>query len=73
MPARIGLYAFLVAAALFFLMPVYVMLMTSFKSMEEIRPAQIFALPDMFDWSAWIAAWSSACAGVNCTGVSVGF
>lgn len=72
-PARVGLYVFLVVAALFFLLPAYVMLMTSFKSMEEIRSAQIFALPQMFDWSAWIKAWSSACAGVNCTGVSVGF
>jgi len=72
-PGRIGLYAFLVVAGLFFLLPAYVMLMTSFKSMAEIRSAQIFALPHVFDWSAWITAWSSACAGVNCTGVSVGF
>tara|TARA_R110002124_G_scaffold114535_20_gene269427 strand:+ start:38116 stop:39009 length:894 start_codon:yes stop_codon:yes gene_type:complete len=72
-PGRIGLYAFLVVAGLFFLLPAYVMLMTSFKSMEQIRSAQIFALPHVFDWSAWITAWSSACAGVNCTGVSVGF
>ncbi|KRA97861.1 sugar ABC transporter permease [Devosia sp. Root685] len=72
-PARLGLYAFLVIAALFFLLPAYVMLVTSFKSMEEIRSAQIFSLPHLFDWSAWIKAWSSACAGVNCTGVSAGF
>lgn len=70
---RIGLYAFMVVAALFFLLPAYVMLMTSFKSMDEIRSGQIFALPHVLDWSAWITAWSSACAGVNCTGVSVGF
>lgn len=70
---RIGLYAFMVVAALFFLLPAYVMLMTSFKSMDEIRSAQIFAFPHMLDWSAWITAWSSACAGVNCNGVSIGF
>ncbi|WP_332686268.1 carbohydrate ABC transporter permease [Devosia sp.] len=70
---RIGLYAFLVVAALFFLLPAYVMLITSFKSMDEIRSAQIFALPQVLDWSAWSTAWSSACAGVNCNGVSVGF
>ena len=43
--ARIGVYAFLGFAAAFFLLPLYVMLTTSFKSMEEIRLGQIFALP----------------------------
>lgn len=71
--SRVGLYTFMVVAALFFLLPAYVMLMTSFKSMDEIRSAQIFALPQVLDWSAWITAWSTACAGVNCDGVSVGF
>jgi glucose/mannose transport system permease protein len=36
-PARIGIYAFLLSASLFFLMPLYIMLVTSFKSMDEIR------------------------------------
>ena len=35
--ARVGIYAFLLGAALFFLLPLYVMLVTSFKPMEEIR------------------------------------
>ena len=44
-PARIGIYAFLFAAALFFLLPLYVMLVTSVKSMDEIRLGSIFAIP----------------------------
>lgn len=39
---RIGVYAFLGALALFFLLPLYVMLVTSFKSMIEIRLGLIF-------------------------------
>ena len=34
---RIGVYAFLGIAALFFAVPLYVMVATSLKSMEEIR------------------------------------
>jgi glucose/mannose transport system permease protein len=72
-PSRIGLYAFLVIAAAFFLLPAYVMLVTSLKSMDEIRLARIFVLPAHFDLSAWYAAWLSACTGLTCNGIGVGF
>ena len=72
-PGRIGLYAFLVMAALFFLLPLYVMLVTSFKSMPEIRQGNIFAFPQMWSADAWVQAWSTACTGLECGGISVGF
>ena len=72
-PARIGIYGFLIFAAAFFLAPLYIMLTTSFKSMDEIRLGQIFALPHAVTFDAWRAAWSEACTGVACEGVSAGF
>ena len=72
-PARIGIYGFLLFAAAFFLAPLYVMLTTSFKSMEEIRLGQIFALPRSASLDAWRAAWSEACTGVACEGIRGGF
>ncbi|WP_082507505.1 MULTISPECIES: carbohydrate ABC transporter permease [unclassified Duganella] len=71
--ARIGLYAFLASAALFFLLPLYVMLATSLKSMDEIRLGNIFALPLAPTLDAWRAAWSEACTGAACEGVQGGF
>ncbi|KQV88268.1 carbohydrate ABC transporter permease [Pelomonas sp. Root1237] len=71
--ARIGVYAFLLFAAAFFLLPLYMMLTTSFKSMEEIRLGQIFALPSAPSLGAWRAAWSEACTGVSCEGIRGGF
>ena len=71
--ARAGVYAFLLFAAAFFLLPLYVMLTTSFKTMEEIRLGQIFALPSSITFDAWRAAWSEACTGVSCEGVRGGF
>ena len=71
--ARIGIYAFLITAALFFLAPLYIMLVTSFKSMEEIRLGALFGLPMAPTLAPWRAAWSEVCTGVSCEGVSAGF
>ena len=72
-PARIGTYAFLLSAAAFFLLPLYVMLVTSFKTMPEIQDSSIFALPMAPTLDAWVTAWSSACTGLECKGLQVGF
>lgn len=72
-PARWGIYAFLLITALFFLLPLYVMLVTSLKPMAEIRLGNIVALPDAWTVEAWAKAWSGACTGLNCNGISVGF
>lgn len=72
-PARIGIYAFLASAALFFLLPLYVMLVTSLKSMEEIRSGSVLALPMAATLEPWRQAWSEVCTGAACEGVSAGF
>jgi glucose/mannose transport system permease protein len=71
--ARIGLYALLASVALCFLLPLYVMLVTSFKSLDEIRLGNIFALPGTLTLDAWRAAWSTVCTGVSCEGIRGGF
>jgi glucose/mannose transport system permease protein len=72
-PARVGLYALLVSSAVFFLLPLYVMLATSLKPMEEIRLGQLFALPLHVTIDPWVQAWSTACTGLECRGIQVGF
>lgn len=72
-PARIGLYAFLIISAIFFLLPLYIMIMTSMKTMPEIRAGNIFSFPNTWNFDAWDIAWSKACTGLNCTGIQVGF
>jgi glucose/mannose transport system permease protein len=72
-PARLGVYAFLLSAAMFFLLPLYVMLVTSLKPMEEIRLGNLFALPIKATVEPWVQAWSTACTGLNCEGIRVGF
>jgi glucose/mannose transport system permease protein len=70
---RIGVYAFLLMSALFFLLPLWIMLLTSVKTMDEIRLGNILALPTDPTIQPWIAAWSEACTGLACDGIQVGF
>lgn len=62
-PARIGVYAFLFSAALYFLLPLYVMIITSFKSMDEIRNGNVFALPLLATVEPWTNAWNQVSGG----------
>ena len=72
-PHRIGIFVFMLMIAAFFCLPLYVIIVTAFKSLDEIRLGNIFALPSVIDWSAWHYAWAEACSGTNCTGLSQGF
>ncbi len=56
---RIGVYAFLVTAALFFLLPLWIMVVTSLKTMDEIRQGNILAWPAQLTVEPWIAAWAA--------------
>jgi hypothetical protein len=70
---RLGLYAFLIGAALFFAIPLLVVISTSLKSLDEIRALSIFVPPASPNFTAWWKAWYAACTGLNCGGVHVGF
>jgi glucose/mannose transport system permease protein len=72
-PHRLVMFVFLAMAALFFCVPLYVILANSFKTMDEIRNSQIFAWPAIFTLDAWKYAWLQACSGTRCDGLSAGF
>ncbi|RQO67095.1 sugar ABC transporter permease [Aquitalea sp. FJL05] len=68
-PGRIVLYAALVLMAIYYLLPLYVMLSTSVKTLDDIRSGNLIALPQSITLDAWSKAWSSACTGVECGGM----
>jgi len=70
---RLGLYAFLVVSALFFLIPLYIMIVTSLKTMPEIRLGLLFNPPSEPTIQPWIDALFNACTGLDCYGLSPGF
>lgn len=72
-PSRIFVYSVLILAALFFLFPLYVVLVTSFKDHDEVLYGSIFALPMRPTVEGWVTAWDRACVGLTCAGLKVGF
>ena len=71
--SRVGVYVFLILAALFFLMPLWVMVVTSLKSMPEIQLRHIFQWPQQITFEPWLKAWDTACTGRDCNGLKPGF
>lgn len=70
---RIVVYGLLVLLALYYLMPLFVMLSTSVKTLDDIRGGNLIALPAEITFEAWAKAWSSACTGVDCSGLRGNF
>ena len=70
---NIMLYGTLIVVALYYLLPLYVMVVTSLKGMPEIRMGNVFAPPLEITFEPWVKAWSEACTGLNCDGLSRGF
>ncbi|MBT5978658.1 MAG: carbohydrate ABC transporter permease [Gammaproteobacteria bacterium] len=70
---NIILYGTLLIVAVYYLIPLYVMIVTSLKGMPEIRLGNIFSPPIEVTFEPWIKAWSQACTGLNCDGLSRGF
>jgi glucose/mannose transport system permease protein len=70
---NIFIYGTLIIAAIYYLIPLYVMVMTSLKGMPEIRVGNIFAPPLEITFEPWVKAWATACTGLNCDGLSRGF
>jgi glucose/mannose transport system permease protein len=67
---RFCVYLLLGLCALYYLMPLYVMLSTSFKSLDDIRAGNLLAIPQSPTGAAWAKAWSEACTGAQCEGLA---
>ncbi|MFG6117935.1 MULTISPECIES: carbohydrate ABC transporter permease [Thalassobacillus] len=52
------IYLILIALTLFYLMPVYVMLVTSFKPLQEVTLADMWKLPTTIDFSSYVTAFT---------------
>jgi glucose/mannose transport system permease protein len=66
---RMFIYSALILFCLFYLMPLFVMVITSFKTLPDIKAGNLMSLPQEWVFAAWQKAWSTACTGVTCEGV----
>ena len=67
---RALIYALLLIFAVYYLLPLFVMLVNSVKPLDEIRGGNMLALPEVFTLAPWLSAWSTAQVGVEPTGLS---
>ena len=70
---NIIIYGILLFVSIYYLLPLYVMVVTSLKGMPEIRLGNVFSPPLEIVFEPWVKAWSEACTGLNCDGLSRGF
>jgi glucose/mannose transport system permease protein len=66
---RVVIYGLLALFAVFYLLPLFVMLTTSFKTLDEIREGNMLALPSAPTIEPWLAAWGTTCVGLSCNGI----
>ena len=66
---RIAIYTAAVAVAIIYISPLIVIVLTSLKTLDEIRTGTLLSLPKAPSLDAWRLAWNSACISVQCNGV----
>ena len=57
--ARVVIYGLLILFAALYLLPLYVMVVTSFKTLEEVRQGNMMAMPTAPTIAPWLSAWAS--------------
>ena len=67
--ARAVIYSLLLVFAVYYLLPLYVMVVNSLKPLEEIRQGRMLSLPEVWTIEPWLSAWSTAQIGVSPTGL----
>ncbi len=67
---RCFIYSLLIFFALIYLLPLFVALITSFKTLDEIRLGNLMTLPSSLNFDSWKDAWGTACIGIECNGIS---
>lgn len=63
------LFAVLGLFALYYLMPMFIMITTALKPLDEIRTGSLISLPREPTLEPTLRAWATACVGVRCEGL----
>ena len=67
--SRAVLYVVLLLFVVYFLAPLFIMIITSIKPMSEIRTGTLISLPKSPTLEPWLRAWGSATIGVSNEGI----
>lgn len=67
---RIVVYTLLTATAMLYVLPLLIVLMNSFRDLQEINRTSLIGLPSTFSFDAWVQAWGEVRIGGNEGGIS---
>ena len=67
--SRILIYIVLIISAIYFLLPIFVMIITSLKDIDEIKNGTLLSLPKNITFQPWIDAWSGVRIGSENNGI----
>ena len=71
--SRVAIYGFLILFAFIYLLPLFVIVANSFRSLPEITENGLIAIPRSFTLDAWSNAWAHHCVAGTCAGVQRNF
>ncbi|MEJ1160646.1 carbohydrate ABC transporter permease [Prosthecomicrobium sp. N25] len=66
---RVVIYGLLIVFAILYLLPLFVMIVTSLKPLDEIRGGNMLGLPETLTFEPWVQAWGKTCIGQVCEGI----
>ena len=56
---RVLIYSLLILASLFYLLPLYLVVITALKDASEIQLASTWRLPERWNWDSFVTAWQA--------------
>ena len=68
--ARVGIYVVLTAFALYYLIPFAVVVLNSFRDLDDIARNGLLSFPASFSLAHWSVVWNSYCVSGGCHGIA---
>ncbi len=68
--ARLGIYVVLTAFALYYLIPLAVVVLNSFRNLDDIARNGLLSFPASFSLVHWSVVWNSYCVSGGCHGIA---
>jgi glucose/mannose transport system permease protein len=71
--SRFLVYFLLVAFAIYFLLPLFVVIANTFRTLPEVAQYGLIGFPHSFSLRAWYEGWNTFCVGGTCEGIKQNF
>ncbi|RYH06817.1 MAG: carbohydrate ABC transporter permease, partial [Alphaproteobacteria bacterium] len=70
---RVAIYGILVAFALIYAFPAYLVISGAFRTPADIAQFGRISLPTSFSFEPWVRAWTKVCVTGRCNGIQQNF